>query len=95
MIAATYRAARAALVKTRKQGEWMNSLKELQDTDIRGISEWVLKEKEKEDWRLAQEQSGLGADAIDKVLNKRNVPTIPFNPILSLGQSKQVLSWIW
>ncbi|KAG7086221.1 hypothetical protein E1B28_002187 [Marasmius oreades] len=38
-IAATYRAARSALLQTHEHGEWMNSLKELQDKDIRGISE--------------------------------------------------------
>ncbi|KAL0060976.1 hypothetical protein AAF712_012207 [Marasmius tenuissimus] len=82
----TYRAARAALVETRGEGDWMRHLKVLRDEDIRGISERVLKESEKEDYRRAQEQAGVSADAIDDILINGNTPTQPFNPVLSLGQ---------
>ncbi|KAK1215567.1 hypothetical protein PQX77_021830 [Marasmius sp. AFHP31] len=94
-LTATYRAAWAALVETRGEGDWMRHLKVLRDDDIRGISERVLKDSEKEDYRRAQEQAGISAEAVDDILENGNAPTKRFNPVLSLGQSKYVLSWIW
>ncbi|KAL0062841.1 hypothetical protein AAF712_010296 [Marasmius tenuissimus] len=83
----TYRTARAALIETRGEGDWMRHLRPLHDEDIRGISEQVLKDSEKEEYQQAQEKAGVSADAIDEVLENQNVPTQPFNPVLALGQS--------
>ncbi|KAL0058853.1 hypothetical protein AAF712_014457 [Marasmius tenuissimus] len=91
-LTSTYRTARAALIETRGEGNWMRHLKVLHDEDIRGISERVLKDSEKEEYRRAQEKAGVSADAIDEVLENQNVPTQPFNPVLALGQSKHTLS---
>ncbi|KAL0565089.1 hypothetical protein V5O48_016945 [Marasmius crinis-equi] len=61
----TYRASRKALKAIRGEGEWSDVLRELKDGDIRGITERVLKEKEKEDWEWAQRVAGVKEDAID------------------------------
>ncbi|KAL0563357.1 hypothetical protein V5O48_018711, partial [Marasmius crinis-equi] len=92
---ATYRESRKALLAIRGEGPWTSILKELKDDDIRGITERMLKRKEREDWEQAQEIAGVSEDAIDEVLNDRSVPTLEFNPIHSIGQSNRHLSWIW
>ncbi|KAL0563052.1 hypothetical protein V5O48_019026 [Marasmius crinis-equi] len=94
-ITATYRGARSALLELRGEGDWTSELRELKDEDIRGISEKVLAQAEKEDYRVAQERAGVSEDAINDVLEDRNIPTVSFNPLLALGQSKHSLSWIW
>ncbi|KAK1215858.1 hypothetical protein PQX77_021510 [Marasmius sp. AFHP31] len=94
-LASMYHGACTALLETHGEGDWMRHLKVLQDEDIWGISEWVCKDSEREDYCQAQEQAGVSADAIDDVLESWNAPTQPFNPVLSLGQSRYALSWIW
>ncbi|KAK1223408.1 hypothetical protein PQX77_013717 [Marasmius sp. AFHP31] len=91
----TYRRARAALLTLRGEGDWMLSLRELRPEDVRGISERLLRSGEKEQLQRDQERAGMTADEISTVLNGTNVPTVPVNSMLSLGQSKEHLSWIW
>ncbi|KAL0571201.1 hypothetical protein V5O48_010766 [Marasmius crinis-equi] len=92
---ATYRCSHKALLAIRGEGSWTNVLKELKDQDVRGITERVLKRKEREDWEWSQEVSGVSEDAIDEVVRNRSLPTADFNPLHSIGQSRQYLSWIW
>ncbi|KAL0575107.1 hypothetical protein V5O48_006857 [Marasmius crinis-equi] len=94
-LTATYRMSRKALFAIRGDGPWTNILKVLNDNDVRGITERVLKDKEKEDWEWAQRVAGVREDAIQEVLDNRSVPTADFNPLHSLGQSNLHLSWIW
>ncbi|KAK1221816.1 hypothetical protein PQX77_015369 [Marasmius sp. AFHP31] len=91
----TYRRARAALLTLRGEGDWMRSLRELRPEDVRGISERLLRSGEKDQLQRDQERAGFSTDEINSVLNGANVPTVPMNPTLSLGQSKEHLSWIW
>ncbi|KAL0568415.1 hypothetical protein V5O48_013569 [Marasmius crinis-equi] len=92
---ATYRCSRNALLAIRGEGSWTGILKELKDEDIQGITEQVLKKKEKDDWEWSQRIAGASEEAVDEVLHNRSLPTAKFNPLHSLGHSKQHLSWIW
>ncbi|KAL0566883.1 hypothetical protein V5O48_015119 [Marasmius crinis-equi] len=94
-VTATYRGARATLLELRGEGDWTSELRDLKDEDIRGISERVLAQAEKEDYRVAQERAGVSEDTINDVLEDHNIPTVSFNPLLALGQSMHTLSWIW
>ncbi|KAK1216515.1 hypothetical protein PQX77_020872 [Marasmius sp. AFHP31] len=70
-------------------------LAKLKPEDVRGISERLLRSKEKEQFQKDWERAGLSADDVNSLVGGLNVPTIAVNPTLSLGQSKDHLSWIW
>ncbi|KAJ8092812.1 hypothetical protein PM082_023641 [Marasmius tenuissimus] len=94
LLVSTYREARKALLSLRGDGTWATILKELNDADVRGISKWVVKETEIKERKRAEDIAGV-AHADFELLLENNVPTVLFNPILTLSQSKQQLSWIW
>ncbi|KAJ6452203.1 hypothetical protein C8R45DRAFT_1057032 [Mycena sanguinolenta] len=80
--ATRYRAARAALLSLRGQGQWENIFHELQKDDIRGMNERLLNEEEKEENRKARLRAGLPADADGTDIDQ-------------YGEGRRVLSWIW
>ncbi|KAL0057539.1 hypothetical protein AAF712_015826 [Marasmius tenuissimus] len=94
LLVTAYRDARRALMSLRGEGAWSRILKELKDEDVRGISERVVKEKEREERERAEGIAGVSHDDFALLL-ENNIPTAPFNPVLTLGQTKQHLSWIW
>ncbi|KAJ8090814.1 hypothetical protein PM082_024727 [Marasmius tenuissimus] len=94
LLSSAYRAARKALLSLRGDGAWARVLKELRDEDVRGISERVVKEMEREERERAENIAGVTHDDFEALL-ENNIPTAPFNPVLTLGQTKQHLSWIW
>ncbi|KAL0062253.1 hypothetical protein AAF712_010883 [Marasmius tenuissimus] len=91
----TYQSARNALMVLVGPGEWTERLRELKDDDIRGITERLLKDNEKEELRRAQELAGYTVKEINEVLDAGNVPTAPLKRGVTLGQSSLSLSWIW
>ncbi|ESK84974.1 hypothetical protein Moror_9208 [Moniliophthora roreri MCA 2997] len=93
----TYHGARAALLELRGLGEWTGVLQELKEEDICAIGESLLQNEKKEQYRKAQELTGVSEDAIQGYLGRTvNVATVPINPILACGESRSLqLSWIW
>ncbi|KAL0056824.1 hypothetical protein AAF712_016561 [Marasmius tenuissimus] len=90
-----YQTAREALLVLMGPGEWMDKLQELKDDNIRGITEHLLKDNEKEELRQAQERAGYSLKEMTEVLETGNVPTAPLKHGVVLGQSNLNLSWIW
>ncbi|KAK1224923.1 hypothetical protein PQX77_012163 [Marasmius sp. AFHP31] len=76
-------------------GEWTDRLRELKDDDIRGITERLLKDNEKEELKRAQELAGYTVKEVNEVLESGNVPTAPLKRGVTVGQSTLSLSWIW
>lgn len=64
---------------------------------MRSISERALSEDEKAVLRAAQIQAGVSVEEVNEMLDDEisNMPTVTFDPVLALGQSKRTLSWIW
>ncbi|KAJ7716497.1 hypothetical protein B0H14DRAFT_2412883, partial [Mycena olivaceomarginata] len=94
--ATRYRAARAALFALRGPGPWENVLQELRQEDIRGMSERLLNDEEKEENRKARLMAGLSADADGADIDAYGEPvepTVLFN--LETGEGRRTLSWIW
>ncbi|KAL0056654.1 hypothetical protein AAF712_016740 [Marasmius tenuissimus] len=91
----TYRSARDALMVLVGPGEWTDWLRELKDDNVRGITERLLKDNEKEELQRAQELAGYTVKEINEVHDAGNVPTAPLKRGVTLGQSSLSLSWIW
>ncbi|KAK1217720.1 hypothetical protein PQX77_019620 [Marasmius sp. AFHP31] len=91
----TYCQACASLIVLHGKGDWCRTLCKLKLEDIRGISEQLLQSKEKEQFQKNWEHARLSADDMNSLVSGLNIPTIVVNPMLSLGQSKNHLSWIW
>ncbi|KAF8215390.1 hypothetical protein K438DRAFT_1955372 [Mycena galopus ATCC 62051] len=67
---ACYRAARIALLVLRGAGPWEQTLQELKQEDIRGMSERALNNEEKEENRKARLLAGLSEEAAGEDLNE-------------------------
>ncbi|KAJ7748842.1 hypothetical protein B0H14DRAFT_3096954 [Mycena olivaceomarginata] len=94
--ATQYRAAQAALFALRGPGPWENVLQELRQEDIRGMSERLLNDEEKEENRKVRLMAGLSADADGADIDAYGEPvepTVLFN--LETGEGRWTLSWIW
>lgn len=92
-----YENARKCCLALRGPGNWQNIYRELKGVDVRSISERALSEEEKAVLRAAQLQAGVSVEEVNEMLddNTSNLPTVAFDPVLALGQSKRTLSWIW
>ena len=66
----------------------------LQPEDIQGINERSMTNEEKEEYKTTRRMAGLtDKEVIDKL---ENAPaSIPFSPILALGEGRRTLSWLW
>ncbi|KIK49962.1 hypothetical protein GYMLUDRAFT_183314, partial [Collybiopsis luxurians FD-317 M1] len=92
-----YKNAHKCFLILRGPGVWQETFQELKGTNIRSVGERALSAEEKEMLRMAQLQAGVTQEEIDIMLNDdiSNMPTVPLNPVLALGESKRTLSWIW
>lgn len=92
-----YENARKCNLTLRGPGDWQNIYRELKGSDVRSISERALTEEEKAVLRAAQLQAGVSVEEVNEMLDDdiSNMPTVTFDPVLALGQSKRTLSWIW
>lgn len=92
-----YENARKRLLTLRGPGAWQETYRELKGSDVRSISERALSDEEKSVLRAAQIQAGVSVEEVNEMLDDEisNMPTVEFDPILALGQSKRTLSWIW
>lgn len=92
-----YENARKRCLTLRGPGVWQDIYRELKGSDVRSISERALSDEEKSVLRAAQIQAGVSVEEVNEMLDDKmsNMPTVEFNPVLALGQSKRTLSWIW
>ncbi|KAE9385880.1 hypothetical protein BT96DRAFT_1006633 [Gymnopus androsaceus JB14] len=97
LLRAQYENARKHCLALRGPGDWQNVYRELKGSDVRSISERALSQEEKAVLRAAQLQAGVSVEEVNEMLDDdiSNIPTVTFDPILALGQSKRTLSWIW
>ncbi|KAJ7191702.1 hypothetical protein GGX14DRAFT_537830 [Mycena pura] len=94
MTTARYNAARAALLSLRGPGKWEETLRVLQQSDIRGINERTLNDEEREEERKARLLAGLSPEGVDEdEFGDPVEPTVLFN--LETGEGRRRLSWIW
>lgn len=81
----TYRHARAALLALRGSGSWENTLRVLDDNDVRGLNERALTEQERAEREAIRERGGL----VDEVHG------VPVLSAVAIGDGRRTLSWIW
>jgi hypothetical protein len=84
-----YRRAREALLKLRGKGSWEDSLKVLEQSDVRALNERELTAQEKEDIRHLRERNGVVAEAED--INMERV----VGHVAAVGEGQRRPSWIW
>jgi len=84
-----YRRARYALLKLRGKGAWEDSLKVLEQLDVRALNEREMTAQEKEDIRHVQARVGVVVDAED-VNSERVIATV-----VAVGEGQRRPSWIW
>jgi hypothetical protein len=84
-----YRRARNALLKLRGNGPWEDSLKVLEQSDVRALNERELTAQEKEDVRRVRERIGLVVEA--DVANQERVAATA----AAVGEGQRRPSWIW
>jgi hypothetical protein len=84
-----YRRARAALLVLRGKGPWEETLRVLEQSDVRALNERELTAQEKEDIRRMRERVGVVAEA-DDANTERVAATAA-----SVGEGQRRPSWIW
>jgi hypothetical protein len=88
-----YRVHRNALVHLRGPGQWEKQLQVLEPEDIRGISERVLKDLDREIYRKASILAGVSVHEAN--LLAEDILPNAWVPNLSVGDGKNIISWIW
>jgi hypothetical protein len=88
-----YKIHRVALLNLRGPGDWEKKLQELNPEDVRGISEKVLKDLDREIYRQTQIMAGVSVHEADLMAN--DLLPEPGGPSLSIGDGKRIISWIW
>ena len=89
MAALQYRRARDTLLKLRGKGSWEDSLKVLEQSDVRALNERELTAQEKEDVRRLRERNGVVVEA-EEVHSERVLATVA-----AVGEGQRRPSWIW
>ena len=84
-----YRRARDALLKLRGKGPWEDTLKVLEQSDVRALNERELTAQEREDIRRLRERNGVVV-ADDEVHSERVLATVA-----AVGEGQRKPSWIW
>lgn len=84
-----YRRARGALLMLRGSGLWEESLRVLEQSDVRALNERELTVKEKEDIRRVRERTGMVVDE-DDANTERAAATVA-----AVGEGQRRPSWIW
>ena len=91
-----YTTARHALLKLRGPGIWQQLLRELQPSDVRGLSDKALVDEERAETRKTRVMAGLQEEDLhEKVDDFENLPVTMFHPRLAVGDGFRTLSWIW
>jgi hypothetical protein len=88
-----YRVHRKALVHLRGSGQWEKELQMLEPEDIRGISERVLKDLDREIYRKASILAGTSVHEASRLAD--DILPSAWVPNLSVGDGKNIISWIW
>jgi hypothetical protein len=84
-----YRRARAALLKLRGAGTWEETLRVLEQSDVRALNEQELTAQEKEDIRRVRERAGVVVETEDAD-TERVLATVA-----AVGEGQRRPSWIW
>ena len=87
--ASQYRRARGALLKLRGNGPWEETLKVLEQSDVRALNERELTAQEKEDFRRVRERIGVVIEP-DEADAERVTATVA-----AVGEGQRRPSWIW
>jgi hypothetical protein len=88
-----YRMHRQALIHLRGAGEWEQQLRVLEPEDIRGVSERVLKELDREIHRVASRLAGASEHEAEQMAE--DLLPNAWVPNMSVGDGKKLISWIW
>jgi hypothetical protein len=84
-----YRRARAALLKLRGKGAWEETLRVLEQPDVRALNERELTAQEQEDIHHVRERAGVVVEAEDASM-ERVLATVA-----AIGEGQRRPSWIW
>jgi len=82
-----YQRARDALMRLRGGGDWENSLKVLQKSDVRALNERELNREEQDELRRLRQRLGTNTDDIE---GERVVAQVA-----AVGEGQRRPSWIW
>lgn len=84
-----YRRARDALLKLRGHGAWEDSLRILEQSDVRALNERELTAQEQEDIRRVRERNGVVMEAVD-IHSEKALATVA-----AVGEGQHRPLWIW
>lgn len=91
-----YNTARSALHALQGPGAWEQQYQVLRREDIRAMHERAMTAEEEAEHRRTRRMAGFSDDQIEGELEGAvNMPTVQFDPVLSLGEGSRQLSWIW
>lgn len=91
-----YTITRNALLTLRGAGEWETMLRTLKSEDIRGMHDKAAAAEEAEDYRITRNLAGLPEGPVRGESDiMEAIPTVSHHPVISVGERKRTLSWIW